>query len=149
MQAARSTGAQGTAMRRPVALGVVIALFLVGVAVGALGIHVLDYHLIRKGAMGGELGPHSMASELHRRLALDAGQQRQLDAILADTHREAAALWQEMRPRLAAVIERADSRIVPILRPEQRLEFERYRRERDRHVGRLLMRHFHGASPIH
>ena len=40
------------------------------------------------------------------------------------------SIWQEVKPRFAAMIERAENRITPLLTPRQREEFERYRRER-------------------
>jgi hypothetical protein len=132
-------------VRRPGALGLVIALFLLGVAVGALSLHLIAHDRLRLGDLAGPGNPTAAAAELHRRLDLDSDQQRQLDAILADSHREAVALWREMRPRLAAVVDRADNRIIQILRPEQRQEFERYRRDRSHHLHQLL-RHLHGVS---
>ncbi len=119
-------------MRRPEAIAVVIVLFLLGVAVGALGANLLDHrHGWPGGHGGGGLGlrpaqghspGHSMVAELHRRLGLTADQQRQLDAIVADTHRETMAMWHQMRERLS-------DRIQQILTPQQRAEFQRYRQE--------------------
>jgi len=142
-------------MKRSSAVAGVVALFLVGVAVGALGGEVVRRHHPwglgggpgRAGGLGGPLGHlgmgHSMghgmmAAELKRRLDLTADQQRQLDAILADTHRETQALWQEVRPRVIAVIEQGENRIAQILTPRQRQEFEVYRRERAEHLKRVL-----------
>jgi Spy/CpxP family protein refolding chaperone len=128
-------------MKRSGAIAGVIALFLVGVAVGALGAHLLNRHHGRHGpghGMGGGFGHRFMSAELHRRLDLTADQQRQVDAILEDSHREAMSLWQEVRPRVAAVIERAQNRIAQILTPRQREEFERIRQERAEHLRRLL-----------
>jgi Spy/CpxP family protein refolding chaperone len=134
-------------MRRSSAVAGVVALFLVGVVVGALGAELVSRRPARGGA-GGPLGAHlgagghrMMAAELRRRLDLTAEQQRQLDAILADTHRETQALWQEVRPRVLAVIERGQNRIAQILTPRQRQEFEVYRRERAEHLRRMLDEH--------
>lgn len=129
-------------MRRPAAIGVVIALFLVGVVVGALGANlVLRRHLLRPsgGGPGGPGGRMSgAAAELQRRLDLTPDQRRQVEAILADSHRESAALWSDLRPRLVAIVERASDRIDQILAPQQRVEFQRYRSERRDHLHGLL-----------
>jgi Spy/CpxP family protein refolding chaperone len=120
-------------MRRSSAVAGVVALFLVGVVVGALGIDLLNCHRLWHAPgvrHGGHSGGRRMAEDLHRRLDLNADQQRQLDAILADTHRETQAIWQEVRPRFTAVIDQGQNRIVSILTPRQRQEFEVYRRER-------------------
>lgn len=119
-------------MRRSSAAGGVIALFLVGVAVGALGAHLVSRHGMRGGPAG--FSHHTMMTDLYRRLDLDANQKRQVDAIFADSHRETAALWREVRPRVEAVIERTQNRIALLLNPRQRQEFDRYRREHSEHM---------------
>jgi Spy/CpxP family protein refolding chaperone len=120
-------------MRRSSAAGGVIALFLVGVAVGALGTHLVSRHGMRGGGPAG-FSHRAMMDDLYRRLDLDANQKRQVDAIFADSHRETAALWREVRPRVQAVIERTQNRIMPLLNPRQRQEFDRYRREHSEHM---------------
>ncbi len=135
-------------MRRSSAIAGVVALFLVGVLVGALGDELVSRRHPRGGPVGlGAPGGHGghlgaghrmMAAELTRRLDLTADQQRQLDAILADTHRETQALWREVRPRVVAVIEQGQNRIAQILTPRQRQEFEAFRRERAEHLQHML-----------
>jgi hypothetical protein len=130
-------------MRRSSAVAGVLALFLVGVVVGALGVNLVNCHRLWCGPPpafhhGGHPGGRRMAEELHRRLDLDAGQQRQLEAILVDTHRETQAIWQQVRPRFSTVIEQGLDRIAGILTtPRQKQEFEVYRKERASHL-RLL-----------
>lgn len=129
-------------MRRSSAIAGVVALFLVGVLVGALGAELVS----RRHPWGGPPMGHGghgaghgmMAAELTRRLDLTADQQRQLAAILAQTHRETQALWREVRPRVVAVIEQGQNRIAQILTPRQRQEFEAYRRERAEHLQHML-----------
>jgi Spy/CpxP family protein refolding chaperone len=129
-------------MRRSSAIAGVVALFLVGVLVGALGAELASRRHPRDApvGLGGHLGSghRIMAAELKRRLDLTADQQRQLDAILADTHRETQALWREVRPRVLAVIEQGQNRIAQILTPRQRQEFEAFRRERAEHLQHML-----------
>jgi Spy/CpxP family protein refolding chaperone len=125
-------------MKRSAAVAGVVALFVVGVAVGALGAYVLLAHQrLRHGPGMGGPGHRHMSAELQRRLDLTADQQRQVEAILGDSHRETMAIWQEVRPRVMAVIERAQNRIALILTPRQREEFERYRQERAERMEHL------------
>jgi hypothetical protein len=134
-------------MRRPAAIGVVIALFLVGVVVGALGANLIVHHRGQRppGGSGGPGGGGRMAAaELQRRLDLNAEQRRQVDAILADSHREAQALWNEIRPRLMLLVEGANDRIERILTPAQKPEFQRYRTEHHEHLRRSV--HAHGMA---
>src|SRR5260370_17628052 len=94
----------------------VVALFLVGVAVGALGASLV---VNRHGTRGGFAGfnHHMMTADLYRRLDLDDAQRQQVDAIFADSHRETAALWREVRPRVEAGIPRPHSRTSPLPTP--------------------------------
>ena len=135
-------------MKRSSALAGVVALFLVGVVVGVLGAELVRRHhpwglAAGPGHQGGPIGHLGMghrivATELTRRLDLTADQQRQIEPILAETHREAQAIWREVRPRVLAVIEQGENRIAQILTPRQREEFEAIRRERAEHLQRAL-----------
>lgn len=124
-------------MRRSSAVAGVVALFVVGVAVGALGASLVNRHGMRGGPAG--FSHRTMMADLYRRLDLDADQRRQVDAIFADTHRETAALWREVRPRVEAVIARTQNRISLVLKPgQQRQEFERYCREHAEHQRQMF-----------
>jgi Spy/CpxP family protein refolding chaperone len=130
-------------MRRPAAIGVVITLFLVGVVVGALGADLVAHRRGQRPGGGNGAGGHNAAAELQRRLDLSPDQRRQVDTILADSHRDAAALWEEVRPRLMTIVENGNDRIEKILTPSQKPEFQRYRAERLGHVHHLV----HGLGP--
>src|SRR5947209_4547609 len=66
------------------------------------------------------LGSLWLARNLDRRLDLTADQRRQVDAILADTARDAAALRRDITPRLLEILDRTHRRIAAVLTPEQR-----------------------------
>ncbi len=139
-------------MKRPAAVGTVVALFLVGVVVGALGANLLLHRRVRT---GGVAGIHAMEAEriqalegeLKRRLQLRPEQEQQIDAILADTHRETWALFQEVRPKIAAVVKSSQDRIGQVLDAEQRQQYQRFLEERAQ--SRLEHRRHaaHGAGP--
>jgi hypothetical protein len=123
-------------MRRPAAIATVLALFAAGVVVGVFGTHLFYAHHMRQAR-----GFHArmLAADLQRRLDLKPEQQKQVDAILSDSRIEAMALRREMGPRIAALIGRAQARIEAILSPEQRREFESYRKDHDGRLRHLLL----------
>jgi Spy/CpxP family protein refolding chaperone len=133
-------------MRRPAAIGVVVALFLVGVAVGVLGANLVAHHRGQRSGGGGAGGGGRMpAAELQRRLDLSPDQRRQVEAILADSHHEAQVPWNEFRARLMQIVEAANDRIEKILTPAQKPEFLRYRAERHERMHHAF--HGHGQAP--
>ncbi len=125
-------------MKRSTALLAVAVLFLVGVAVGVLGTHLFYIHEARQPGGLAHLGSLWLARNLDRRLDLTADQRRQVDAILADTARDAAALRQDITPRLLEILDRTHRRIAAVLTPEQRKKFERFRHEHSDHIRGLL-----------
>jgi Spy/CpxP family protein refolding chaperone len=113
-------------MSRVLAIAAVVALFIAGIAVGALGTHLYyDHHFAGPGGGPQMLGHRFFMHRLHRQLALTPEQSRQVDRILDRTHQEAAGIREEMRPRVKALMDRAHHDIEAILTPEQREKFQR------------------------
>jgi Spy/CpxP family protein refolding chaperone len=138
-------------MRQRAAVGVVVALFVVGVAVGALGANLVNRHRVHSGGIGG-IGGHgtrSMESEMVHRLDLNPEQQRQVHVIFTDAHHEILAVLNEVRPRMNGVMDRAHNRIEQILTPEQRVAFERYRLEHQQQHLRMHMPMHPGEGGAH
>jgi Spy/CpxP family protein refolding chaperone len=125
-------------VRRATALLAVVAVFLTGVLVGVLATHVVYLRQIRQPGGLAAVGTRLAAADLRRRLDLTPEQQREVEAILADTRREAAALRAEITPRAAAILTRSQARIASVLTPEQRAEFERTRRRQRERLRRFL-----------
>lgn len=125
-------------MKRTTALLAVAVLFLVGVLVGVLGTHLFYLHEIRQPGGLASLGTRWLARSLDRRLDLTAEQRKQVDAILADTAREASGLRRQMTPRMLEIFERSRRRISAVLTPDQREKFERFRREHGERARRLI-----------
>jgi Spy/CpxP family protein refolding chaperone len=125
-------------VKRATALFAVAALFFVGVLVGVLGTHLFYLHEIRQPGGLARLGSRWLARSLDRRLDLTAEQRKQVDAIIADTAREAAALRRQMTPRMLEILERSRRRISALLTPEQRERFERFRRAHGAGVRKLI-----------
>lgn len=121
-------------MRTATATLALAALFLAGVLVGVLGTHAFYLRQLHQPGGLAALGTRVLARDLTRRLDLDDGQQRQLDRILTDAQAESAVLRRDVMPRVFGILDRASTRINGMLKPEQRAEFERYKR---RHRHRL------------
>lgn len=126
-------------MKRSTALAAVAALFLVGILVGILGTHLFYLRQLRQPGGMAVLGNRFLASTLDRRLDLTPEQRRQVDAILADTARETAAVRREMAPRVLEILDRSHRRIAAVLTPEQQRELERFRRQRGERFRKLLV----------
>jgi Spy/CpxP family protein refolding chaperone len=125
-------------VRRATALLATTALFLAGIVVGVAATHAFyAWQIHRPGGLVG-LGLRWLGGSLERRLDLDAAQQREVDAILAETRRELTAVRREMVPRLYAIRDRSFDRIAEVLTAEQRAELQRFRARHRRRVERLV-----------
>lgn len=122
-------------MRRSTAVVAIVALFLAGAVVGALGYQAFLMHQMRQPGGFTALGTHLFASDLKRHLDLTPAQEAQVEHILADSRAESMALHREMRPRMMAMLDRTRARISAVLTPQQRVEFERFHHHRH---GRLM-----------
>jgi Spy/CpxP family protein refolding chaperone len=126
-------------VNRTVALLAVVALFVSGVVIGALGMHLYyAERLIRPGAPP-MMAARMLGGHLERRLDLSVEQQRQIETILAESRREAAELRIRLRPDVEALIERTGERIAAVLTPQQRREFDEMRRRDRRRTEQLLL----------
>ena len=95
----------------------VIAIFALGVVFGAALSFAILHHTSRLGRMGrGHDGPMAI-ERMTRRLDLDAGQQKEVRAILEHGHAKVRGFMDDTRQEIRAV-----------LRPDQREKFDRIRR---------------------
>lgn len=116
-------------MRRITAVAAVTAVLVLGFVVGVLVTHLFYASRIgRPGGLPGYAGQF-FADRLEYRLDLTPGQRAEIDRILEESRREADALRRRVHPQVVGVLERATERIVEVLTPEQRREFERLRVE--------------------
>jgi Spy/CpxP family protein refolding chaperone len=126
---------------RTLALTSVAGLLVLGMLIGALGMHVYDSH---HGSFAAPPDPFAPVGKLARVLELTPEQLARVDAIVAEARLEGAALHEEMLPRVRAHMERTHQRLVEVLTPEQRAKLDDLH---DLHRGgfeRFLLGHPHG-----
>ena len=114
-------------------------VFVAGVVVGALAHrYVLPGH----GGPGGP--PHKSAEsfrkavveDLTKRLNLDAGQVAQLQRIMDDAHRDFQDFRERHKDEMKAIMDRQHGRISDMLRPDQRVAYEKIEAERRERIER-------------
>ncbi len=110
------------------AAALVVLIFLLGVAFGAVGVlagrQVFGAGSRSKNAEQGQL------TQLMGQLNLTPDQQQQFQKTLAETRERYEQLRREMEPQLQNIREKSRDRIRQILTAEQKTEFEKYLRER-------------------
>ena len=134
-------------MKRALALVYVAGLFLLGILVGGLGMHLHDARQLPRPPLHHGGGPrhhpgaHAFLERLEQHLDLTAEQNRQLREILDDSRADARALHEELLPRVNAHMEHMRQRIAKILTPEQQETFEELHRQHRHGAERLLLGH--------
>jgi len=111
-------------MNRLLALVTVMSLFVAGIAIGALGMHIYQDRYVHRHDEPPGPGVGFAGRRLHSMLDLSAEQMRKIDAILEQSHRQAMELRDDLHPRVMAIMERAQEEIAGILDPEQREKFQ-------------------------
>jgi signal recognition particle subunit SEC65 len=108
---------------RPI-IGVVL-VFILGILCGSLATHLLYKcrfeSILSNSALSREEG---IVRRLHRKLALDDRQEKQVRAIVHDAQQEIKTARSRIRPQTEAIIEKAQAKIRAILTPEQDNKFE-------------------------
>ena len=115
------------------AYALVVLVFLLGIALGALGTYVAAARVW--GARPEVHGHHDrrahMVEQLTHELNLTADQQKQIDAILADMQKQYAALHKQISPQTEQVRQQGREQIRALLTPEQQPKFDEFMRRLD------------------
>ena len=119
-------------MSRSLSILVVAALFLSGVAIGALGMHLYYWERMSPRPLDGPPMSPWIGGWMARELDLSADQQREIEEILQASRRRSAEIRQEVRPRVEELMTETSRRIAEVLTEEQRRRFEQLQR-RQRH----------------
>jgi hypothetical protein len=120
-------------MKKPTAIILVLLVFVLGVAAGALGsrwfvLSRMHYALSSPKALA-EVVTIRMSAEL----GLDDGQRQQLAAIVDDTRRDLLKLRAQVQPQLEEIFTRSEGKIRALLRPDQQKQFDELARMRKEH----------------
>ena len=115
-------------MSRGLSIAVVAALFLSGVTVGALGMHLYYWDRLSPHRMSGPPDTPWVSGWMERELDLSADQKTRIEAILADSRKRSAEIRYEVKPRVEALMTETSKRIAEVLTEDQRQRFERLQR---------------------
>ena len=120
--------------RRARTLGFVLlaAVFVSGGLAGAAADRALSDREHR--GHGGRGRHHGLEAEVYERLDLDARQRAEMEKIFERGRHEAAAVWDEMKPRLQRVLDGTRDDLAHVLTPEQLAEYDRIVAERQRRM---------------
>lgn len=106
----------------------VIFVFLLGIALGAVGMRMAEKRVWgdRREDRGRAGGPARMVESLTQELALTAEQQQQLTSILEDSRKKYEATYTTIRPQMEQTRQEGRARIRAMLTPTQLPKFEEY-----------------------
>ncbi len=111
------------------AIILVIVLFVLGIALGAVGTHMWDAHVIAAQAH------HSVIKDLKSQLQMTPAQEQQFDTIIKDDHAKFHALFQqrdaEWNPKIDQVRQQGRQNIRAILNPQQQATFDAFLKRLD------------------
>jgi hypothetical protein len=122
-------------------MALVVGVFAAGIVVGVLGTHLYFAH---RGYGRAAASSEAFAEHMRERLALGQDQTRAIAAIMRETFEEAHKLHEQMHPQVRALMERSAQRIEEVLTAEQRVEFEKLRKEHDKGADFFLL----GRGPM-
>lgn len=135
-------------MKRSLALVAVAGLFLLGIVVGSLGMHLYDARRPFDGPPRGGTRHDFHAERLDQLLDLTPEQERRIEEIRRESRAQSEALHEQMLPKVREHMERTRQRIEEVLTPEQRQKFnELAEQQRARFERFVLEGPRHGGPP--
>ena len=108
------------------AVALLLAVFALGLCVGALGMRALAGRVYGHPLESHDHDRGRIFNELTRDLTLTPDQQRQVQAILDDTRARFQAVYDQNRPQYDAIRQQGRNRIRAVLTPEQLPKFEEF-----------------------
>jgi|CZKC01.1.fsa_nt_gi Spy/CpxP family protein refolding chaperone len=134
-------GEGGVNQSRRAAVLLVIAVFVLGIALGVLGTYMEGYRVFGSGMLHRTPPDHSPAAQQRGRqakvdrftkeLSLTADQQRQLDSVLAQMQTRYSGVHEQSRAQMDQVHKQGSDAIRAILTPEQAAKFDDMLRKMD------------------
>jgi hypothetical protein len=118
-----------------------IALYFALVFAAGIGVGVLAQRYVIPVPVRSEAHPpresdrfrKAMVEELTKRLTLDPGQVKQLQAVLDGSRSAFQAFRERHKDEMKVIYDRQHEQIAAFLRPDQRIAYEKLRAERERH----------------
>ena len=115
------------------ALGLIALVFVLGVALGAVGHSLADRRVLGARTQSPALlqprpNPPRGVARLTNELNLTPDQQKQIGEILADMQRRYDIIHEQMNPQFEQIREEGHDQIRQVLTPEQRPKFEDFLR---------------------
>ena len=127
-------------MNRSTSLFVIAALFLSGVAIGALGMHLYYWQKLGPDQpgrpTGGPMPGPRMMGWMEREIELGPDQREAIREILADSARRGGEMRRELRPRVEELMRQTSERIAEVLTEEQHRRYEELRRRQGERFDR-------------
>jgi Spy/CpxP family protein refolding chaperone len=133
-------------MNKSIAVVAVLGLFLLGILIGALGMHLVyaqRFPALQERPFNGGSGMHGplFFARLERQLDLSEDQKERIREIMRESREEGTAMHEEMLPRVQELMDRTRASIVEILTPEQQKEFEQLMSRHRRDAERFFLGH--------
>lgn len=109
----------------------VLGVFVLGLALGAVAMHLTEQRVFGSRMQGGRRGPAQVVQQLTTELNLSAEQQQQLNTVLEETRQKYNSIYETVRPQMEQARQDGRARIRSILTTEQLPKFEEYLRRID------------------
>ena len=122
---------------RALSFALLAAVFVAGGLAGAAADRVLADRGARDRREHGDRGRHGrhgLEAAVFDRLDLDARQRAEAERIFERRRHEAAAVWDEMKPRLQRILDGTRADLARVLTPEQLADYDRLVAERQRRM---------------
>jgi Spy/CpxP family protein refolding chaperone len=115
------------------ALGLVLAVFVLGVALGGGLTYAFGNHIwgVRAGTQSAQSRRARTVEQFTRELNLTAEQQKQLDAVFVEMQAKYEAIHKQIAPQTDQVRQDGREQIRAILTPEQKPKYEEMLRRLD------------------
>ena len=109
----------------------VLAVFLLGLLVGGLGVHVMGSHAAPPPPAPMPTTSDEVVKQLDAKCSLTSEQEKQIRAIMNDVMSQYRQLYEPIRPQIEEVRQAGRQRMRGVLTPEQLPKFEEYLRHMD------------------
>jgi len=130
-------------MKRSLALVYVFGVLLLGIVIGAMGMHLFYAQRFPgppgRHGLGSGMHTPAFAERLERHLDLTPEQLTRIEEIVRESHAEGRSLHEELLPRVRSQMDETRRRIREVLTPEQQEKFDELDRRHRRRAERFFL----------